>query len=135
MDDKPPIVDMKGHLISLRDALHSIHEKEELIDSPSTLKELSLIIQELENEAQFSQRSKQHKETCELVHHLLFTPWGAPFVMDSSLLEASQQYKFQEHKSSNLYHFVKDFIRHPETTETQVFKALDDAIQKLEEVA
>ncbi|MCF7806489.1 MAG: hypothetical protein K9M13_02450 [Simkaniaceae bacterium] len=125
------IKEMKTHLESIRNALHRIHTDHVLIEDTNTLQKLASVVQDLEIESQINVKDKKYKESCEIIHHLLFTPWGAPFVMDASLLEAAQIYKFQEHQASDLYKIVKNFVEHSEMSESQIFKALDDAIQSL----
>lgn len=130
-DMAAPLEEMKKHLNSLRSTFHSIKTNPSSIQEETTLKYLAHTIQDLEIESQLSKKAKKSKIVCDLIHHFLFTPWGAPFVMSTSLLEAAQNYKFQQHKHSDLYHFVQDFINHPEPSESQIFKTLDELIDHL----
>ena len=122
---------MREHLESLRSSLQSIRNTPALLDDREAILELAQTIQDLEIEAQINVKAKYCKQSCELIHHLLFTPWGAPFPMTSSLLEAAQTYKFQKHQHSDLYQIIANLIRHTAASERQIFRGLDVLIGNL----
>ena len=131
-DNHAPTREMKSQLISIRQLFRDIKKNTSSIDSKETLSTLASIIQDLDIESQMGQKDKLHKGTCELIHHLLFTPWGAPFVMQTSLLEAAQSFKFQQLNKSELYLILQDIIKYPDASEKQIFETLDDAIEHLD---
>ncbi|MDN3505535.1 MAG: hypothetical protein P0S95_08170 [Rhabdochlamydiaceae bacterium] len=130
-DYHAPIGEMKNQLTSIREMFHSIKSNPTSIDSPENLSSLASTIKDLDIESQMGQKDKSFKMTCELIHHLLCTPWGAPFVMQTSLLEAAQSFKFQEHSKSELYTILRDIIKHTDASEKQIFETIDDAIEHL----
>ena len=125
--------ELKKHIIALRDTFHAIHQDPSLAEDPHKLAALAQMVQDVEVEALLSKDHK-HRRACDLIHHLVFTPWGAPFVTDESLLEAAQSYKFQKHKSSSFYDFISAFLEHSEASERQIFEAFDDIIAHMSDI-
>ena len=47
-----------------------------------------------------------------LIHHILITPFGAPFVCNKTLLEAALNYEYQTPIESDLCHIIDDFSKY-----------------------
>jgi hypothetical protein len=123
--------EVKSRVQLVRDLLHLIHKTKTSLNDHSAFHQLSQAVQDIEIETLLA-FDKKHKKVCELIHHILYTPWGAPFVSRHSLLASAQTYKFQDHFESDLYEFIKNFLEHDEASLSQIFGALDDIILNLE---
>ena len=125
------LAEVKSRVQLVRDLLHDIHKTRASLNDEVAFHKLSEAIQDIEIETLLA-FDKKHKKACELIHHILYTPWGAPFVSRSSLLTSAQNYKFQDHPESDLYEFIRNFLEHDEQSLAQVFSALDTILLNLE---
>lgn len=126
------VTEVKMKMQTVRDLLHFVHGAEATLGDIPFFQKLSEVIQDVEAESTLAS-SKKYKKACDLIHHLLYTPWGAPFVTERSLLESAQTYKFQNHFESDLYLFIKRFLDHSEESESQIFKSIELIINDLGE--
>jgi hypothetical protein len=125
------LAEVKNKIQLVRDLLHVIHKTKASLNDQAAFYKLAEAIQDIEIETLLA-LDKKHKKVCELIHHILYIPWGAPFVSRHSLLASAQTYKFQDHLESDLYQFIHNFLEHDDASLSQVFGALDDIILNLE---
>ena len=59
---------------------------------PNFLKKVATDIQNLDRDATQMGSTETFKEQADLVHFLLSTPWGAPFVDETTLIEAAHAF-------------------------------------------
>ncbi|MCH9613835.1 MAG: hypothetical protein SP1CHLAM54_08440 [Chlamydiia bacterium] len=63
-------------------------------------------------------------EDAELIHHLLSTPWGAPFIGEMTLLDAAKSY--DGNSDSPLHHLLSDFKKYSPRIKTHIFDLFDE---------
>ncbi len=127
----------KAHLRLLKDLEH-VHEDWEMLKKKKTnykdskfLNKVAKDITQLNLDASQAEKVKSLKEKAELVNYLLTTPWGAPFVGETTLLEAAQSFKGENPSTSHLSHLMRDFATYGRKFDTQIFKFFDDLFDEL----
>ncbi len=105
---------------------------EEEISNPAFVKKMAEDILNLYNDAKELLNDEHLKEDAELVVHLLSTPWGAPFVSDSTLIQAAKHFKTEEFKKSELLHLLKDFVNYTYIFNNQIYCIFEDLKEDIE---
>lgn len=112
------------------DLLHFLREAQRVFDSPGLLEspffleQMAEIILSLDLHAEEIQFLNGPQEEAELIHFILNSPWGAPFVMERSLVEAAKIYPDEEPSFSSLKTILKLFITHSRFEESPLFEGL-----------
>lgn len=86
----------------------------------------------LYNDAKDLLKDSHLKEDAELVIHLLSTPWGAPFVSKSTLIEAAKKFDITSVENSDLLHLLKDFVNYTYIFNNQIYCILEDLQDDIE---
>lgn len=71
------------------------------------------------------------KEKATLVHHLLSTPWGAPFISEMTLIEAAKNFTSGPKIPGPFYLMVENFARFESEFKSQIFDIFDDLSEEL----
>lgn len=128
-----------SELIShLRADLHALHDDwEVLLKQSSMLKDSKFLekiashIKKLDSNATLALEISKLKEQAEVVHYALSTPWGAPFIGETTLLDAANKYK-ADNPESALMHLLSDFLKYGHHKEVPLFNVLDEISEELE---
>ena len=101
----------------LKEGLHLLHNDwEKLLQQEPPSIDAVLLTSFAKHILQLDQNAKEAalisdlKEKAQLLHFALSTPWGAPFVGETTLLEAATAYK-EENTDSSLQHLLINFIQ------------------------
>jgi hypothetical protein len=113
----------------LKDDLCKFHEHWEkalkdkgLAKDKHFLQELANDIKNLENDAVLM-KANESKMT-NLIHHLLTTPWGAPFVFKHSLLQAALN-QGENIQNSELGEIIDDFIKYSDSSNNPLLETIE----------
>jgi len=79
----------------------------------------------LDKDALEALHTENLKEKGEMLHFLLTTPWGAPFIGETTLLNAAQSYS-EKNSDSSLHHLLGGFISHGSGKHTALFNVFED---------
>ncbi|NRA90101.1 MAG: hypothetical protein HRU43_03100 [Simkaniaceae bacterium] len=122
---------------SLKQDLHALHDDWEVMlsqdtiaNDPMFLEKVAKDIQNLDAHATLALNSENLKEQAELVHFALSTPWGAPFIGETTLIEAAKTYTNQNPDSS-LKHLLQDFIQYGHKKKVPLFHVLDEITEEI----
>lgn len=81
-------------------------------------------IKELNEDSELFEHFKPYEDQAEMIHYMLTTPWGAPFVSDKTLIEAALAYQFQEPIQSDLAKMMREFTEHSSISHNQFLTVL-----------
>lgn len=104
--------------------------KREVFD-PSLLRKMAQDIQNLDKVSKEAGKFQRLKEISQLIHHLLCTPWGAPFTVSTTLLEAATAYSFQEPKRSDLCSLLYECIQYSPLPKNPFLQILEEVLSEL----
>ena len=126
---KAAIINLKKDLKKIHNDWQKLKDKHSLAKDETYLKKLAQDLKKLDQDA----KKEKGSEWAELIHHLLTTPWGAPFVSETTLLEAANSYDPHQAKKSSLHVIMKKFSQLEKKCDAQIFKIFDDISLHLEE--
>jgi len=122
--------DLKQDLDEIhKDWTHLFESKADL-KNPKFLGKIAHDIVNLNQDAVEALHDEKLKEKAELVHFLLTTPWGAPFIGEATLLDAAKSYKEGESDSA-LLHLMTGFMQHGSEQHTALFNFFDEISQDI----
>jgi len=75
-------------------------------------------------------RITELKERAQLIHFTLTTPWGAPFVGETTLLEAANTYS-DDNPNSSLQHLLTDFSHYSDEKHTPLLNVYNEILEEL----
>ena len=99
---------LKKDLEDLNHDWENLVSHNELAQDEDFLEKMAEEIKQLENDALLSEEDEKKGKVAHMIHHMLSTPWGAPFITDKTLLETALAYHNQEPLNSDLCHFMTD---------------------------
>ena len=121
----------------LKEGLHLLHNDwEKLLQQEPPSIDAVLLTSFAKHILQLDQNAKEAalisdlKEKAQLLHFALSTPWGAPFVGETTLLEAATAYK-EENTDSSLQHLLINFIQYGHEQQAPLFKVFDEISEEL----
>ena len=100
---------LESDLSRFNEEWYQIHIEHGVVENETFLKHLADDILKLDHHACEVEKSGVWKNGAHLIHYILETPWGAPFVTKTSLLEAATDFSDQKPLSSSLYEFTKQY--------------------------
>ena len=133
---------MKQEIIDkLRTDLHTLHDDWEMLlsqdtiaNDPKFLEKIAADIQKLDADATLALGTTKLKEQAEVVHFALSTPWGAPFIGETTLIDAARSYDIKN-PDSPLKHLLSAFIQYGHRRKVPLFHVLDDITDELDNVS
>lgn len=131
MSDKEELIQ------NLKADLHTFHEnwkllvdQERTVHDPQFLKKIAKLIQQLDLHAKEAASVTDLKELAQLLHFALSTPWGAPFVGKTTLIDAANSYK-EDNSNSSLQHLLTDFSHYGHKKQAPLQKVFDEILEEL----
>lgn len=115
------------------------HDWEELLSKKKEtkdkefLEEMAEDIKNLNEDTYMAEGYEPLEPTVHMIHHMLTTPWGAPFVFDKTLLEAAVSFEYQEASHSDLSHLMDEFTEYSSLAHNQFLTVLGSISDDLEE--
>lgn len=127
--------DLTSHF---RADLHALHDDWEILLKQDTmlkdskfLEKIAADIKKLDSDATQALEISSLKEQADVVHYALSTPWGAPFIGETTLLEAAKNYK-ADNPESALMHLLSDFLKYGHQKKVPLFNVLDEISEELD---
>ena len=101
------------------------------IKEKTYLQDLSTSILTLDRHAEELTSDRLLGESASLIHYLLQTPWGAPFVGESTLLEAAKIFPDEKFDESTLSHVLTQFEEYKERVQMPLMQSLHQIQQEI----
>jgi len=132
MPDKQELIhQLKHDLSTLHDHWTKLIEQERVAHDPAFLKKVADDIRKLDQDAKKATSFEELEERAQLLHFALTTPWGAPFVGETTLLEAANTYT-DDNPNSSLQHLLADFAHYSQEEQAPLLKVFDEILEELE---
>ncbi|MEM7174905.1 MAG: hypothetical protein AAF443_03110 [Chlamydiota bacterium] len=121
----------KRDLAAIHSDWEQLLEQKSKASDPLFLKKVATDIQNLDRDATQMRSIDDLKEKAELVHFVLSTPWGAPFVDETTLIEAAQAFR-ENDPQSKLNYLLSRFADYGHQMETPIFQVFDEIADELD---
>ena len=121
---------LRADLLALHDDWEMLLKQDGMIKDPKFLEKIALDIQKLDTDATHALEISRLKEQADIVHFALSTPWGAPFIGETTLLDAAKNYK-ADNPESALKHLLSDFLKYGHKKKVPLFNVLDEISEEL----
>ncbi|MCI5052246.1 MAG: hypothetical protein MRY21_03795 [Simkaniaceae bacterium] len=128
----------KTPLNHLHDDLHKLHEgwqemlrERFLLEDADFLAKFATCVKNLDADLSKTEKDPKFGEASKLIEHLIRTPWGAPFVYDTPLVDAARKYEVGQ-ANSKLKGLLEQFISYHDEIEEQLFQCLEEIEKRLE---
>ena len=121
---------LKDDLQTLLKHWEILNQNEGCAHDPTFLKKVATDIQQLDQDAKKAATITELKESAQLVHFALTTPWGAPFIGETTLVDAANTYT-EENNNSSLQHLLSDFARYGHEEQAPLLKVFDEIFEEL----
>ena len=125
-ETKNPALSFQETLALLDRDLSFLFEKKRSPHDPRLIQRIALNLKHLYVEALKLKRFPKYKERAERILLSLTTPWGAPFVIKTTLLEAAASYGEQDPLHSDLHLWLKEISRYGHHFSGQILSMLHD---------
>lgn len=122
---------LKEDLDSINKQLQDLFKDHSLSKNEKFLNKFSKNITNLHEDYILVKKDPKLTESMDLLHYLLTTPWGAPFVADTTLLEAAITYKYQEPTKSDLYQLLKGFLKYSTYEDNEFISVFHELIKNI----
>ena len=124
------ISELEQDISSLHHELAKVQKKKDLVHNKEFLDNLAEQILILDRHAKEVSEMSSWKGA-EMIHFFLKTPWGAPMVMNSTLLEAAIIYPDENATTSQLHEVLKEILKYAPHCEIPFLEALDKLNQEI----
>ncbi len=121
---------LRAGLLALHDDWEMLLKQDGMVKDPKFLEKVATDIQKLDSDATQALEISKLKEQADVVHFALSTPWGAPFIGETTLLDAAKNYK-SDNPESTLKHLLTDFIKYGHQKNVPLFNVLDEISEDL----
>lgn len=118
---------LRSDLKNFNADLKKITHKKKLSKSKKYLKKFAEDIKSLNNDLLINNEEKIPS----YLYHIITTPFGAPFVIDQSLVEAAINFENQTPLNSDLSHLVSSLNRYENYYHDEVLSIFDSLLRKL----
>lgn len=128
---KQQLIDkLRTNLLNLHDDWNRLLAEDALLNDPAFLEKIAVDIQQLDIDATIAVEHDKLKEQAEVVHFALSSPWGAPFIGETTLLEAAKNYKAEKEETA-LKHLLADFAKYGHKKNVPLFSVLDEIAEEI----
>lgn len=117
--------DLKQDLDEIHKDWIQLFQTEIDIKNSTFLKKIAQDIVSLDRNALDALQDEKLKEKAELIHFALTTPWGAPFIGETTLLDAALAYQ-KDNQNLSLIRLLSGFIHHGKERQAALFNVFDD---------
>lgn len=123
------IHDLEEDLFRFNEEWYQIHTENQIVENQTFLLHLAHDILILNQHAKEVEKTGLWQEGAHLIHYILGTPWGAPFVTNTTLLEAAQLFPDEIPLKSTLHTFTKQYVKYGTKCKFPIL----DALQQLQD--
>jgi hypothetical protein len=132
---KQEIIDkLRADLRALHDDWEMLLSQDTIANDPKFLEKIAADIQRLDTDATIALTATKLREQAEVVHFALSTPWGAPFIGETTLIDAARSYD-SKNSDSPLKHLLSAFIQYGHRKKVPLFHVLDEITAELDSVS
>lgn len=124
---------LKADLLALHDDWEVLLKQDAMLNDGKFLAKVAADIQKLDNDATLAKKESSLKEQAEVLHFALSTPWGAPFIGETTLLDAAKSFK-EGHPETALMHLLSDFLKYGHKKQVPLFNVLDEISEELSNI-
>lgn len=121
---------LKADLLALHDDWEVLLRQDALLKDGKFLKKIATDILKLDTDATLAKKEKSLKEQAEVLHFALSTPWGAPFIGETTLLDAANTFR-EDHPETALMHLLSDFLKYGHKKKVPLFDVLEEISEEL----
>lgn len=118
---------LKKDLFILRDDIELITKKHNLVDDQRFIQKIAHDIRKIDEDSFYL----KDNEKAQLIHYLLSSPVGAPFVTPISLLEAAKTLKRETPLESRLHHYLENLLKYSDEEHFPLALWIDDIAKSL----
>lgn len=126
--------ELADDLARFNEEWYQIRTETTIIENKRFLAVLARDILKLDRHAIEVANLQKYKSSAELIHYILHTPWGAPFVTPTTLLDAAISFEDEIPLQSTLHDLLKTFTLYSAKCEFPILdnlKALKDELNDL----
>ena len=123
---------LERDLETLKNDLLNLLKHNRLADDVHFLKKIAHDIKTLNDDTTFAESNKKLKTPAQLIHHLISTPWGAPFTFRKTLLESAIAFEYQDPQSSDLSKLSHELTKYTKSYEEEFMLIFYDLAERLE---
>ncbi|MCP5506349.1 MAG: hypothetical protein H7A38_05655 [Chlamydiales bacterium] len=121
---------LKADLLALHDDWEVLLKQDALLKDGKFLRKVAADILKLDTDATLAKKESSLKEQAEVLHFALSTPWGAPFIGETTLLDAANTFR-EDHPETALMHLLSDFLKYGHKKKVPLFDVLEDISEEL----
>lgn len=121
---------LKADLLVLHDDWEVLLRQDALLKDGKFLKKIATDILKLDTDATLAKKESSLKEQAEVLHYALSTPWGAPFIGETTLLDAANTFH-EDHPETALMHLLSDFLKYGHKQKVPLFDVLEEISEEL----
>ncbi len=122
---------LQRDLHSLQKSWDALVQHEELAKDLHFLNTMAVTIENLEDDTIDCEKLNFLKDKAEIIHYLLSTPWGAPFVSETTLLDAAHKFHEKQGKDPALSEILTNFASYSHEFNMQVFNLFEDVYRQI----
>jgi hypothetical protein len=131
-DDQAQIIqELKNDLHQLNEDWQKLQKHHNVVNNQHFLRKMADDIQKVTNDAAVVEECDGCEDLALSLTYLLNTPWGAPFVGETTLAEAAEHFRDQEYQQSSLFHLMSGFAEYSDKFENQIIRAFEDIEKKM----
>lgn len=121
---------LKADLLALHEDWEVLLKQDAMLNDGKFLAKVVADIQKLDSDATLAKEESSLKEQAEVLHFALSTPWGAPFIGGTTLLDAANNYR-EGHPEAALMHLLSDFLKYGHKKKISLFNVLEEISEEL----
>jgi len=118
------IKELEDDLTRFNEEWYQIKTEKKIIENKRFLSIFAKDILKLDQHAREIADLNTYKSSADLIHYILNTPWGAPFVASTTLLDAARSFSDEIPLKSDLYHLLKMFIQYSTKCDIPILQSL-----------
>ncbi len=122
---------LQRDLYSLQKSWDALVQHEELAKDIHFLDTMAETIENLEMDTINCEKLGHLKDKAEIIHYLLSTPWGAPFVSKTTLLDAAHKFHEKKGQDPSLSEILTNFATYSHEFNMQVFNLFEDIYRQI----
>lgn len=120
----------RADLLTLHDDWEMLLTDDAIANDPKFLEKIAADIQTLDADATLALKYNNLREQAEVVHFALSTPWGAPFIGETTLIDAARSFD-PSNVDTPLKYLLTDFLQYGHKKKVPLFHVLDEITEEL----
>lgn len=125
------ITELENDLVRFNEEWYQIQTEKTVIDNKKFLTLLADDILKLDRHAKEVEELGEWKSGAKLIHFILHTPWGAPFVSPTTLLDAAISFPDELPLKSSLHDLLKLFTQYSTKCQIPIIENLKELREEI----